>query len=138
MMTQRSRIVFGLIWTAIYLSMAVWLSDSSSSFWRFVSSILYFFAATSIYYVVFGGSDTRCPNCGTKGKHKRDRNSEATAKELDKILKTHGMQNPLSGCHYFCKACGDSFSESEAISFAELANKYGEEFALNEYKSASE
>ncbi len=138
MMTQRNRIVFGLIWTAIFLVVAAWLADSQSGFWGFVSSALYFFAAASVYNVLFGGSDIRCPSCGTKGKHQRDRSSEATARDLDKFFKMRSMQNPLSGCHYFCKACGSGFSENQAISFAEMARKYGEKFALNEYQTELE
>ena len=136
-MTQRNRIVFGLIWTAIFLLVAVWLADAESGFWGFVSSALYFFAAASVYNVLFGGADIRCPSCGTKGKHQRRvRSSDATARALDEFFKMRGEQNPFSGLHYTCKACDGGFSESAAIVFAEMANKYGEEFALKEYQDA--
>ena len=134
MMTRRNRIFFGLTWAVIYFLGAAWLSSSDSAFWRFVASLLYFFAAISLAHAIFGGGDIRCPVCGTKGSHKRDRVFEATAKELDKFFKTRGTRNPLSGCHYTCKACECSFSEADAVSFAEMAEKYGEEFALKEYQ----
>jgi hypothetical protein len=136
MMTRRNRIVFGVIWAAIFLAAATWLGGAESGFWRLVSGGLYLFAAASVYNVLFGGSDIRCPSCGTKGKHQRDRNSEATARDLDVFFKMRGQNNPLSGLHYTCNACLDGFSESASIVFAEMANKYGEEFALKEYQDA--
>jgi hypothetical protein len=54
-------------------------------------------------------------------------------------MRTYGSRSSITeGRHFICKSCAQQFCEIEAINFHKIAKRYGEEFALSEYKGSQE
>ena len=139
MMIRSDRIVYGIIWTIIFFGVANWLSSYNNMFLNLVSFASSILVLGSAYDVFFGSEDNRCPNCGIEVGHSRDREAEKAAKRLKKFMRTYGSRSSINeGRHFICKSCTQQFSEIEAIAFHKIAKKYGEEFAIAEYKSSQE
>ena len=139
MMTRRDRIIYGIIWTIVFFGVANWLSSYNNIFLNLISFASSILGLGSAYDVFFGSEDNRCPNCGIEGGHSRDREAEKASKRLKKFMRTYGSRSSITeGRHFICKSCAQQFSEIEAINFHKIAKKYGEEFALSEYKGLQE
>lgn len=65
---------------------------------------------------IYNGFRTRCPYCGDYSLHPKDEEAGYT------------------NAHFNCKNCNHSFSRKSALNWLTIANKLGEEKAIQEYK----
>lgn len=89
----------------------------------------------------------RCPSCGCKNNHKKSPKSrndgvdsmmrELMEREPKGTLTYKSYEEHFSESYYCCSACAKVFSLKIATIWNKIAERHGENIALEEYKDSS-
>lgn len=94
----------------------------------------------AVLFFVWHGFRTRCPACGVMALHPRGAAREGASgclDSLDEAGSSFGSEVSKPGytnARFRCKSCAHQFSRHVAIEWLTIANRLGEECALEEYK----